>query len=57
VKNLTPDWVMETDTENEEPIDSTHTYGFKQLIDAIGKAYEYKNNGKNPATFKIAISK
>jgi len=57
LKNLTPDWVMETDTENEEPIDNAHTYGFRQLIDAIGKAYEYKNNGKNPATFKVAISK
>jgi hypothetical protein len=57
LKNLTPYWVTETDTENEEPIDNAHTYGFRQLIDAIGKAYEYKNNGKNPATFKVAISK
>ena len=57
LKNLTPGWVMETDTDTEDDIDSTHTFGFKQLIDAIGEAYEYKNSGKNPATFKILISK
>jgi hypothetical protein len=57
LKNLTPGWVMETDTDTEDDIDSLHTFGFKQLIDAIGEAYEYKNSGKNPATFKILISK
>jgi hypothetical protein len=57
LKNMTPDWVMETDTEMEDPVDNIHTYGFRQLIDAVGKAYEYENNGKNPATFKIAITK
>ncbi|MFZ0282612.1 MAG: hypothetical protein WAL29_13260 [Bacteroidales bacterium] len=57
LKNLTPAWVMETDTDNEDNIDSSHTFGFRQLIDAIGEAYEYKNSGKNPATFKIQISK
>lgn len=57
LKNLTPGWVMETNTDTEEDTDSIHTFGFKQLIDAIGEAYEYKNSGKNPATFKILISK
>jgi hypothetical protein len=57
LKNLTPGWVLETDTENEDPVDNTHTFGFKQLTDAIGDAYQYKNDGKNPATFKVAITK
>ncbi len=57
LKNVTPGWVMETDSDNEDIIDNTHTFGFKQLIDAIGEAYEYENSGKNPATFKILISK
>ena len=48
---------METDTDNEDLIDSTHTFGFKFLTDAISEAYEYKNNGRNPAVFRILISK
>ncbi len=56
LKNLTPGWVTETDTDNEEFIDSSHTFGFKSLTDAIGEAYEYKNSGMNPATFRISIS-
>jgi hypothetical protein len=57
LKNVAPGWVMETDADNEDLIDSTHTFGFKFLTDAISKAYEYKNNGRNPAAFKILISK
>ena len=57
LKNVAPGWVMETDADNEDLIDSTHTFGFKFLTDAISEAYEYKNNGRNPATFKILISK
>lgn len=57
LKNVPPGWVMETDADNEDLIDRTHTFGFKFLTDAISEAYEYKNNGRNPATFKILISK
>ena len=57
LKNVTPGWVMETDIDNEDYIDNSHTYGFQSLTDAISKAYEYKNDGKNPATFKIMITK
>jgi hypothetical protein len=57
LKNVTPGWVTETDVENEDNIDSTHTFGLKLLIGAISEAYDYKNNGKNPATFKITITK
>jgi hypothetical protein len=57
LKNVAPGWVMETDADNEDLIDRTHTFGFKFLTDAISEAYKYKNNGRNPATFKILISK
>lgn len=57
LKNVAPGWVMDTDADDEDSIDSTHTFGFKFLTDAISKAYEYKNNGRNPAAFKILISK
>jgi hypothetical protein len=57
LKNVTPGWVMETDIENEDHIDSNHTFGFKFLMDAISEAYDYKNKVTNPATFKITITK
>jgi hypothetical protein len=57
LKNITPVWVMGTDIENEDNIDSSHTFGFKFLMDAISEAYNYRNNDTNPATFKITITK
>jgi len=57
LKNVTPGWVMGTDIENEDSIDSDHTFGFKFLMDAISEAYNYRNNDTNPATFKITITK
>ena len=57
LKNVKPDWIMETNIDNEDHIDSFHTYGFNSLMDAISEAYKHKNDGKNPATFKIAITK
>ena len=57
LKNVTPGWVMETDIENEDQIDINHTFGFKFLMDAISEAYDYKNKGTNPATFKMTITK
>ena len=56
LKNVTPGWVNETDTDNENSIDDTHTYGLKFLNDAISEAYTYKNKGTNLATFGIVIS-
>lgn len=57
LKNVTPGWVMETHIDNEDVIDSTHTFGFKSLMDAVSEAYDYVNHGMNPATFKMAITK
>lgn len=59
LKNTIPQWIGETDSRNEDLIDSDHTYGFSSLTDAISKAYEYKNNreeGRFPAVFRIRIS-
>jgi hypothetical protein len=56
LKNVTPGWVIETDTDNENSIDTSHTYGLKFLNDAISEAYTYKNKGTNIATFGIVIS-
>jgi len=57
LKNEIPNWIKETDIDNETHIDSYHTFGFKFLTNAISEAYAYKNNGKNIASFKIEISK
>lgn len=60
LKNVTPSWVLEADITDENQIDHTHTYGFKSLTDAISLAYltaNSKNDGRDPATFKISISK
>jgi hypothetical protein len=50
---------MNTDTDNEDHIDSNHTYGFSSLTDAISQAYAFENNkqeGRYPAVFRIRIS-
>ena len=59
LKNTIPEWIMETDTDNEDIIDSNHTYGFSPLTDAISEAYVFENNkqaGRYPAVFRIRIS-
>jgi hypothetical protein len=57
LKNSIPEWIDETDVDNEDQINSTTTFGFKFLTGAISTAYEEKNSGKNLATFKIVISR
>lgn len=56
LKNVTPEWIFETNSENEAIIDSTHTYGFTSLTNAVSKAYNEKNLGTNAASFKIEIT-
>lgn len=59
LKNSIPEWIMETDTDTEDLIDSNHTYGFSSLTDAISEAYAFENNkqaGRYPAVFRIRIS-
>lgn len=57
LKNKIPNWIQETSIDNENEIDTTHTYGFKFLTKAISEAYDYENSEKDLATFKIEISK
>lgn len=57
LKNEIPNWINETQIDNELNIDSVHTFGFNFLSDAISGAYGYKNEGKNLANFNIEILK
>lgn len=59
LKNVTPQWIIETHTLDESNIqkDITHTVGFQFLTDGIREAYEFKNRGKNLATFTFEINK
>jgi len=59
LKYVIPSWISETDsnTENNIDNDTTHTFGFKYLTDAITEAYKYKNQEQNIATFKFEILK
>lgn len=56
LKNEVPNWIKETDIDNEKNIDDTHTFGYKYLTNAISEAYSNKNNGKKLAKFNIEIS-
>lgn len=55
LKNKIPGWINETNIDEENQIDTNHTFGFKFLTEAISQAYEFKNNEKNLATFKLEI--
>ncbi len=54
----TPSWIEATTINDDSTIvgDTTHTFGFKYLIDAIAEAYLYYNKQQHLATFKIQIS-
>lgn len=56
---IIPAWITQTDSDNETGIigDSTHTFSFKYLTDAITEAYQYKNKQQNIGTFRIEILK
>lgn len=59
LKYIIPNWITETNSDNESGIigDTTHTFGFQYLTNAITEAYQYKNKQQNIATFKFEISK
>jgi len=57
LKNQTPNWINETNINDESIIDSTHTFGFGYLTNGITDAYSYINGSKPLATFQIEISK
>lgn len=57
LKNEVPNWIKETDTDDETSIDETHTYGFQFLTEGITDAYASIQPDKKLATFKIQIKK
>jgi len=59
IKNEVPTWIVNTNSEGESNIksDTTQTFGFKFLTDAISKAYKYKNREKYIAEFTIEINR
>ena len=58
LKNLIPPWISQTDRGNESNMenDTSHTYGFNFLIDAISEAYDYQNKELPITTFNIEIT-
>ena len=59
LKYIIPNWIDETTTDNELKIvgDSSHTFGFKYLTDAITEAYQYKTKEQNISKYEIEILK
>jgi hypothetical protein len=52
-----PSWIGETDTSDEEAIatDTSRTFGFRYLTDAITDAYRSMSEDKHLSTFTVEI--
>lgn len=59
LKNVVPIWIVNTNSDDESNIksDTTQTFGFKFLTNAISEAYLYKNKEKNITNFTFEIIK
>jgi hypothetical protein len=59
VKNIVPNWIEDTNTDDDSIIidNTSQTFGFKYLIDGIAKGYSHVNNTENIAKFQIKINK
>lgn len=59
VKNIVPNWIAETNTDDDSIIidNVSQTFGFKYLIDGIANGYSYANNTEDIAKFQIKINK
>ena len=59
LKNNIPNWIFETNTNDESGIkgDSNHTFGFDFLTKGISGAYTHINQNTNLAKFTILINK
>ncbi|MBN1968186.1 MAG: hypothetical protein JW870_02350 [Candidatus Delongbacteria bacterium] len=57
--NTVPNWIENTNSDEEKNIvgDTSHTFGFKFLTNAISEAYQYKNKEANIVTFKFELIK
>ncbi len=59
LNNVVPDWIIQTNTDDESNITSntTQTFGFMLLTNAISEAYSYKNKKKSITNFTFKITK
>lgn len=59
LQNTIPNWIEDTNIDDESNIigDTSHTFGFKFLTNAICEAYQYKNKESNIVTFKFELIK
>ena len=59
LKNAVPNWINETNINSETDIqhDTTHTYGFEFLINAISEAYDYINKETDIVNFNFELTK
>jgi hypothetical protein len=59
LKNVVPNWINETSTNSETDMekDTSHTFGFEFLLNAISDAYQYKNKEKDIVNFNFEITK
>lgn len=59
LKNVVPIWIVNTNSDDESNIqsDTTQTFGFKSLTNAISEAYSFKNKGKNITNFTFKINR
>jgi len=58
LKSTTPQWILATNATSEDNIsrDSSHTYGFKELMEGISGAYSNMSpQNMNLATFNICV--
>ena len=59
LKNVVPDWILKTNIDDESYIkeNTTQTFGFKFLTNAISEAYAFKSKGKSITNFTFEIIK
>lgn len=56
LNNNIPTWIKATNTDDEENIDSEHTFGFGTLMDGVVNAYSAMS-ATSPATFSVIFKK
>ena len=59
LRNVDPPWIVDTNSNDETNIksDTSKTFGFRFLTNAISEAYSYKNKEKNITNFSFDITK
>jgi hypothetical protein len=55
LKNVMPSWITKSNIDSENQIDSSHTFGFKSLINAISEGYYTLDKDKNITSLKFDI--